>query len=85
MASPTVTSPERSLRGDPRRLGDRVFRGLSTGSGLLVLVVIVLIAVFLVQQAIPALRADSSSFFPKTGGLLSGVHSLVVKIGRAHV
>ena len=62
MASPTVTSPERSLRGDPRRLGDRVFRGLSTGSGLLVLVVIVLIAVFLVQKSIPALRADSTSF-----------------------
>ena len=62
MASPTVTSPERSLRGDPRRVGDRVFRGFSTGSGLLVLVVIVLIAVFLVQQAIPALRADSTSF-----------------------
>ena len=62
MATTTVTTPERSLQGSPRHLGDRVFRGVSTGAGLVVLLVIVLIAVFLVQKAIPAVKADTTSF-----------------------
>jgi phosphate transport system permease protein len=46
----------------PSRLGDRLFRGLSGASGITLLVIIGGIGVFLVAQAIPALRADTSSF-----------------------
>lgn len=45
-----------------RRAGDRVFSGLTGAASLLVLVVIVLIAVFLITQAVPALRKDSANF-----------------------
>ncbi len=45
------------------RAGDRVFRGLSLGSGLVVLGVIVAIALFLIVRAVPALRANEASFF----------------------
>jgi phosphate transport system permease protein len=44
------------------RRGDRVFRGLSLSSGVLLLGLIVAIGVFLVAKALPALRADSVSF-----------------------
>jgi phosphate transport system permease protein len=44
------------------RLGDKIFRGLSGGAGLTLLVVIGGIAVFLVSKAIPALRADTTNF-----------------------
>lgn len=44
------------------RRGDRVFRRLSVGSAMVVLVVIVAIAVFLVAKAVPALRANDANF-----------------------
>jgi phosphate transport system permease protein len=47
---------------DTRR-GDRIFRGMTLGSGLLILGLIVAIAVFLVWEAIPALRAAGLDFF----------------------
>ena len=34
-------------KGTVRRLGDRVFQGLSTGSGALILVILALVAAFL--------------------------------------
>ena len=52
-----------ALSGPGRRVGDQVFAGLTSGAGVLVLVIIVAIAVFLVRKAIPAVRADSTSFF----------------------
>jgi phosphate transport system permease protein len=42
--------------------GEGIFRSLSTGSGILVLVIIVAIAVFLIAKAVPALRADHANF-----------------------
>jgi phosphate transport system permease protein len=45
------------------RRGDRIFRGLTLGSGLLILGLIVAIAVFLVWKAIPALRVAGFDFF----------------------
>jgi phosphate transport system permease protein len=44
------------------RLGDKVFRGLSAAAGATLLVVIAGIGIFLVAKAIPALRADTTSF-----------------------
>ncbi|MDP9101179.1 MAG: phosphate ABC transporter permease subunit PstC [Actinomycetota bacterium] len=45
-----------------RGRGDRVLSGLTGGAGLAVLVLIVAIAVFLTDRAIPALRADTTNF-----------------------
>jgi phosphate transport system permease protein len=45
-----------------RRIGDRIFLGLSRGSGLVVIAVIAAVAVFLVAQALPALARDHANF-----------------------
>ena len=42
------------------RLGDRVFSGLSTGSGVLILLVLAGVALFLVVESLPVLTADPS-------------------------
>lgn len=42
------------------QVGDRVFRRLSTGVSLLVLVILAAVAVFLISRALPALTADQS-------------------------
>ncbi|HJQ44977.1 MAG TPA: phosphate ABC transporter permease subunit PstC [Amycolatopsis sp.] len=44
------------------RPGDRIFKNLTTGAGIFVVALIALIGVFLLVQAIPALRADKVSF-----------------------
>lgn len=48
------------------RLGDRIFAGATVGAGLLVVVVVVLVGIFLLAQALPALRVDQASFFTST-------------------
>jgi len=45
------------------RRGDRIFRGLTLGSGLLIFGIIVAIAAFLVWKAIPAFRVAGFHFF----------------------
>ncbi|MCF8568906.1 phosphate ABC transporter permease subunit PstC [Gordonia sp. HY002] len=67
-------APPSGRRGSSRqtgsavsRTGDRVMRTLSTGSGLLVSVVIGLIAIFLLIQAIPALAENTANFFTFQG------------------
>jgi phosphate transport system permease protein len=45
-----------------RRWGDATFRGVAAASGLTITVFVVLIAVFLLMQAIPSLRADHANF-----------------------
>jgi phosphate transport system permease protein len=54
---------EDAERARARRRGDAIFRVLAVGSGVLLLVIMGAIAVFLVWQAIPALKANSTSFF----------------------
>src|SRR4051812_3433452 len=62
VAAPTSDGlPARRAR-EVRR-GDRIFRGLTLGSGLLILGIIVAIAVFLVWKAIPAFRVAGFHFF----------------------
>lgn len=61
--SPSLSGdPERpsgsEFAADPRRRGDRVFRGLATGSGILILLILALVAGFLLVQGSPALVAD---------------------------
>ncbi len=45
------------------RLGDRIFRRLSEGSGVLIVVLIAAIGAFLLLRAIPALQRDKENFF----------------------
>src|SRR3954469_5965768 len=54
--------PSGDLAGRSRRLGDRVFAGLSIGSGVLVVLIIALVAVFLLAQALPSLRDNQAGF-----------------------
>ena len=58
-ASAPPPSPERPPAA-PRRLGDRVFSGLSTGAGVLILITLAGVALFLVVESIPVLSADAA-------------------------
>jgi phosphate transport system permease protein len=49
--------------GRSTRRGDRVFRWLTLGAGLLVFVLLAAIAVFLIAKALPALRDDKANFW----------------------
>jgi phosphate transport system permease protein len=49
------------------RLGDRLFRGLSEGSGVLIVVLIAAIGLFLLWRAIPALARDKENFLTYGG------------------
>ncbi len=63
MSSVTDT---KSHTGAPARsggTGERVFRWLTTGSGLVVVIVIGLIGLFLIVQAVPSLIANHDNFF----------------------
>jgi phosphate transport system permease protein len=56
------TPPSGDLSRRTRQRGDAIFRMLAQGSGVLLLVIMAAIAVFLVLQTIPALKADTTSF-----------------------
>jgi phosphate transport system permease protein len=57
-APPPTTTPGKTVT----RPGDRIFRSLAVGSGVLIVVLIAAIGLFLIAQAIPALGADNESF-----------------------
>src|SRR5438067_8419330 len=61
IAAPTTEAGPLPKAREVRR-GDRVFRRLTLGSGLLILVLIDAIAGFLVWKAIPAFRASGLGF-----------------------
>ncbi|CAM3345285.1 phosphate ABC transporter permease subunit PstC [Occultella aeris] len=46
----------------PGRLGNRVFQGISTASGIFILIILAAVAIFLLVRAWPALTAASSEF-----------------------
>ncbi|CAA9346975.1 MAG: Phosphate transport system permease protein PstC [uncultured Frankineae bacterium] len=52
----------------PRRLGDRVFSGLSTSAGVLILITLAGVALFLVTESLPVLSADAADL--PEGGFL---------------
>jgi phosphate transport system permease protein len=54
--------PSGDLAATTRRRGDRIFLGLSMGSGALVVVIIAAITLFLLAQAIPSLRDNAGNF-----------------------
>ncbi len=55
-------APSGDVAGSTSRRGDRIFAGLSVGSGALVVALIAAVAVFLLARAIPSLAANSSNF-----------------------
>jgi len=64
----TVTEPPTPRGGQDREgpvvgRGERVFRTITSGSGLLVVVVIAAIGLFLLVQAVPSLLANNANFF----------------------
>ena len=61
MATP-ATPATSSLGGESTGRGDRVFFALTGASGVLLVLTIIAIGVFLVVQAVPALRDDTTSF-----------------------
>ncbi|WP_055525732.1 phosphate ABC transporter permease subunit PstC [Streptomyces graminilatus] len=58
---PPTAEEKRAARG-ATRLGDRVFLGLSRGSGILLLVVMAAIAIFLTYRAAIAISKDEGNF-----------------------
>ncbi len=62
-----VLTPTRPWGNSRPRLGEVLFRGLSQGSGLLVVAAIAAIAVFLLWRALPALSRDKENFFSYGG------------------
>ncbi len=53
------------------RLGDRVFKALAEGSGVLVIALIAAIGIFLVWRAIPALARNDANFITYSGNWLT--------------
>lgn len=89
----TTEAPPRKKRA-PQRPGDRIFSGVSTGSGALILVVLAGVAVFLVTEAWPSLTAPAEDIpggqglvvyiWPLLfGTLISAVLALVVAVPLA--
>lgn len=62
--APIPTDPG---KGAKVRLGDRVFRSLAEGSGVLVIVLIAAIGLFLLWRALPALARNEANFFLYSG------------------
>ena len=62
--TPISTDPSRNAKV---RLGDRIFRFLAEGSGLLIVVIIAAIGAFLLWRAIPALARNEENFFLYSG------------------
>ncbi|TDC69893.1 phosphate ABC transporter permease subunit PstC [Streptomyces hainanensis] len=53
------TTEKTRTRGAPQRPGDRIFAAASTGSGVLILVILAGVAAFLVSEAWPAITAPA--------------------------
>jgi phosphate transport system permease protein len=58
--APISTDPSRNAKV---RIGDRIFRGLAEGSGVLIVVIIAAIGAFLLWRAVPALARNKENFF----------------------
>ena len=69
LPSPTPGSPPRSRwprRRVRERAGDRAFRQLTAASSTALLLILIAIALFLLQRALPAISKDTSNFLTTT-------------------
>jgi phosphate transport system permease protein len=65
---PISTNP---AKGAKVRLGDRIFGGLATGAGVLIVALIAAIGAFLLWRAIPALARNEENFFTYGGNWIT--------------
>ena len=77
MTTPATPAAAPAIRRGPgaRRPGDRVFSGLATGSGIVILALLAGVAIFLVQEALPAFTASADEI-PGEGGLVAYIAPL---------
>jgi phosphate transport system permease protein len=74
----TTTTTTTTMTTTAQRRGDRVFSGLATGAGVLILVVLAGVAIFLVTESLPVIGAESSelpgdrTFLASLGPLVFG-------------
>lgn len=61
LAADSSGGPSATLAGTGRR-ADRIFQGAATGSGLVVIAMVTLLAVFLLSQALPSLMDNKVNF-----------------------
>lgn len=80
-----VISQPHLERRTARRRGDQVFRGIATGSGLVIVIAIAMIGMFLLIKAIPSLAANKANFFfsaefltSDTANLAFGIRDLLI-------
>jgi phosphate transport system permease protein len=83
--SPPVPAPSskparRRKTGDTERGFSRTFRWVTTGAGVLLLILLAAVAAFLIQRGLPALQASSEELV-STGALPDGTTSLVAYVG----
>ena len=62
------TEREKIAPRSVRRLGDRIFEGLSTSAGILILLTLLGVAIFLTAEGIPGITASPEELAGKTGG-----------------
>ena len=60
IARTVIPETSHELRRNPRRFGDTLFKGLTTGSGIAILALLAAVAAFLVGMSIPAMTADAA-------------------------
>lgn len=65
-------SPLQGDKAGTGRLGDRVFGGLATGSGIFVIALVTLVGVFLIAQAVPSLLNNDANFLTSREWVPSG-------------
>ncbi len=69
--------------GGKRRIGDRIFAGMSTGAAGFVILLVVLVAAFLIIKSFPSIRDDKVNFLtstawsPTPGNLRFGIAALL--------
>ncbi|MCP5848375.1 hypothetical protein NL339_27375, partial [Klebsiella pneumoniae] len=68
MAAPSTTeappggTPQLRLSRPPGRLGNPIFAGISTGAGVVILVILAAVAGFLIVRSWPALVASQAQY-----------------------
>jgi phosphate transport system permease protein len=70
--SPPVFGAGDAGGGGKRRAGDRVFAGLTSGAGAFIVLLVLLIGVFLIWQAVPAIKNDKSNFITSRDWSVNG-------------
>lgn len=74
LPGPDGRPPLQGDRAGTGRLGDRLFGGAATASGVLIILLVSLVGVFLVAQAIPALRANEANFLTSREWVTTGAN-----------